>query len=149
MCYYWMLNRVKLISSNILLCQTSFLLNVVFFFFMYGALYAESVAHTLAIKYELVLWLQWVTSLPFCYPRSHAKGRRRSLLFQELSQLVRLLWWVLKVSSVFRQKIYGETFFAIQTRVIFNIRTWQLYVFLSMAWAHSLCLILPSLRLLT
>lgn len=49
---------VKLISSNILPCQTSFLLNVVFFFFMYGALYAESVAHTLAVKYELVLWLQ-------------------------------------------------------------------------------------------
>lgn len=113
-----MLCRVKLISSNILPCQASFLLSVVFFFYMYGALYAESVAYALAIKYELVLWLQWVTSLPFCYLRSHEKGRQRSLLLQEFGQLVRLLWWVLKASSDFRQNIYGEIFFAIQTRVV-------------------------------
>ena len=50
--------EVKLISSNILPYQASFLLNVVFYFFMYGALYAESVLHTLAVKCELVLWLR-------------------------------------------------------------------------------------------
>lgn len=125
-----------------------FLLNVVFFFFMYGAFYAESIAHTLAVKYELILWLCWVLNLPFCNWQVMLRGNGGHSWCRRLVSLLGYddgCWKSVLISD----KTYMVRYLCYLVKSGFNVRLRQPYAFPSLAWFHSLYLILPSLWLLT